>query len=75
MKMRCIPPSPGMCDTKETDGRATVSWHGMFQRNMQYRDSATVLTDVICFDDGFGGSLSEWLAADDIRVVLERLMK
>jgi hypothetical protein len=63
MKMWCTPSSPSVCsvdsDTEETDGRATNSSHAMFQQNIQYRGLATVLTDVICFDDGFGCSLSE----------------
>lgn len=29
----------------------------MFQRNIQYSGSATVLTDIICFGDGFGRPL------------------
>jgi hypothetical protein len=45
-------------DTEETDRRAADSSHAMFRRNIQYKGSATVLTDVICLDDDFGCSLS-----------------
>jgi hypothetical protein len=62
---------PGVCSVdsgaEETDGRAAGSSRAMFRRNIQYRGLATVLTDVICLDDGFGFSDSR--LSYDIHVI------